>query len=262
MRAISRRLFEPSIDAKMLREHFTELKIQPGTCLLVHASLSAPGFILGGASTLIGCLSDHVGSDGTIMFPAHTWRSTNAGNRKFDVLNSKSEVGYVPEFFRKQEGVLRSVHPSHSVCVKGPRSKFLIQDHCDASSPCGEGTPYSRLMDLEGQILLFSVGLERNTCFHCVEALAEVPYLLKKEKDEFEITDANGIVSSRMVQCHAKAVPSRFADLESELVQAECLRFAKLGNSVSYVLEAGPFRDFLLPILENNPSYLLAEEVQ
>lgn len=49
-----------------------ELGILPGDIVLVHSSLSALGFVEGGAQTVIDTLLSAVGPQGTLLMPAHS----------------------------------------------------------------------------------------------------------------------------------------------------------------------------------------------
>ncbi|MCS7466769.1 AAC(3) family N-acetyltransferase [Stieleria sp. ICT_E10.1] len=249
---------QPHIDRGLFQTHLSELGVKKGGVVLVHSSLSSLGYFVGGADCVIGGLLEFIGSEGTLLMPAHTFSAVNRGERTFNSRKDASQAGKITEVFRQRPGVIRSTHPSHSVSVVGPMAKELIDGHLFADSPCGHGTPYAKLMDQNGQILLLGVGLKRNTCFHTVEAMAGVPYLLKPHKDEFSITE-NELSPIRVkVRCHNRAVPSRFEEFTEFLSHTGCLRQKRLGRGSSILIEAQRFRDTLLPLLADSPQLLLA----
>ena len=51
---------------------FSQLGIKQGDTLLVHASLSSLGYVVGGAEALFLALRDIIGEQGTIVVPSQT----------------------------------------------------------------------------------------------------------------------------------------------------------------------------------------------
>ena len=248
----------PWIGRARLAEQLRLLGVRRGGILLVHSSLSALGYVPKGPTAVLNALEDALGPDGTLVMPTHTWKWANQGSREFDVRTTPSGVGILSETFRRQPGVLRSAHPTHSVAARGSMAAELIRDHDLAGTPCGEDTPYCRLFEWDGQILLLGVELRRNTSFHAVEALAEVPYLMREEPDEFLIRDADGTERAQSIRMHAPARKSRFNEMEPLLRDAGELRKDRTGGSMSLLLEGNAFRDTMLAQLRANPFYVLA----
>src|SRR5262249_17025747 len=145
------------------------LGIRPGGLLLVHSSLSSLGFVPGGVETVVRALIEVVGLRGTLVLPAHSWDEMEAGGRTFDVLRTETCVGAIPEAFRRRPGVVRSMHPTHSVAATGPLAAWLIADHESCATPCGPGSPYAKFLDRDGQILFLGTTLNSNTAFHTIE---------------------------------------------------------------------------------------------
>ena len=52
-----------------------DLGVANGQTVMVHTSLSNLGFVCGGAQTVIETLLEAVGSEGTIMMPAQSWKN-------------------------------------------------------------------------------------------------------------------------------------------------------------------------------------------
>lgn len=243
-----------------LESDLRRLGVQEGNTLLVHSSVSSLGFVVGGLESVIGALASAVGSQGTLVMPTHTFRIMNAGCREFDVRNTPSYVGRLTDEFRKRKDVIRSHHPTHSVAACGPRAKELVADHEFSSTPCGAGTPYDHILQSGGQILLLGVELRRNTCFHTVEAIAEVPYLMRNQTERFRITDEDGSSRDLDIYMHAAAKPSRFNEL-LELMRDDwgVVREGRVGQANCLLIDGREFRERMLAKLREEPFFLLCD---
>ena len=242
---------------KAVRELRT-LGVRDGGTLLVHSSLSSLGYVPGGTETIIGILRDAIGSNGTLVLPTHTWLQMNEGCRVFDSRYTPSCVGTLAEAFRRMPGVVRSLHPTHSVAALGHCAEELTQGHELAATPCGLGTPYARTLDRDGQILLLGVGLESNTMFHTIEADCKVEYLMQAQPDIFRIVDASGLARELQVRRHANGIHRRFPAMRSLLENRGVLREGHVGCADTLLLEGSAFREVMVDVLRINPIYLMA----
>lgn len=149
------------------------LGIRSGDVIFVHSSLSRLGYVRGGAPEVIEGLIGAVGSAGTVAMPAFTLFGSMADTLRqgqvFDVRTSPSTVGVITETFRKWPGVLRSLHPTHSVAALGPHAHYIVRDHHLASSNFGPGTPLHRIMELDGWIIGLGVDFGPVTFVHVIE---------------------------------------------------------------------------------------------
>lgn len=189
-----------SVVRQMARQ-FSALGVLPGDVLLVHSSLSALGFVSGGPAAVIDALTGVLGYEGTLLLPALSYASVGRKSPLFDVRHTPCCVGTIPEFFRSQSGVLRSVHPTHSVCALGKRAEEMTAGHELDTTPVGEHSPFRRLRDAGGKILMLGCGLRPNTSLHGVEELVEPPYLLGEAVD-YRITLAAGNEIGMSVRRH------------------------------------------------------------
>ena len=109
--------------------------------------------------------------------PALSYEHVNESSPVFDAVVTPSNVGAIPEHFRIRSGTLRSLHPTHSVCGIGTRASELLADHQLDTTPVGAHSPFRKLRDIGGQLLMLGCGLGPNTSMHGIEELVEPPYL-------------------------------------------------------------------------------------
>ncbi len=150
--------------------------IERGDKLLIHSSFKSLGHIEGGIETFIEALKLAVGEEGTLMLPTFTYGSVNAENPVFNIKETPSCVGMVPEVFRHSEGVKRSLHPTHSLAVWGKDKDYYIENHYADNNCLDVNSPIFKLKENGGKVLLVGCGLAKNTILHGVEIACRVPY--------------------------------------------------------------------------------------
>ena len=184
----------------ILVKDLRDLGLKNGDTVIVHSSLKSMGYVEGGADTVIDALIEVVGADGNVMFPALSWTPCTT-TLKFDAKETPSCIGYISNVFRKREGVLRSLHPTHSVCAFGKDAVELTKDHKLDDTPVGPNSPYRKMMDYNGKILMLGCGTKPNTFMHGVEEVGGATYVLGALKT-FELTDENGNVTHKAIKQH------------------------------------------------------------
>ncbi len=225
------------------------LGLRRGDRVIVHSALSAIGPVEDGANGVIDALLEVVGKEGTLLMPA-----LSAG--VFDVAQSPARVGIIPETFRKREGVLRSFHPSHSVTAKGRLAEELTRGHLACPTACGEGTPYAKLMEQGGKILLLGVDQDRNTSLHTVEAMVRLPYLRTITRDYLDPEDG----STKTLEIREYPGPHRdFIGLDPLFRDAGIMKIGKVGRAVCRLIDAAPMRDIVLDLLLHDPTAILCD---
>lgn len=176
-----------------LQTDFKALGIEKGMVLLVHSSLSAMGWVCGGAVAVIIALQEVLGKTGTLVMPTHStdlsdpsqwknppvpeswWQTIRETMPAYDPdLTPTRSMGKIAETFRKQKTVLRSAHPQSSFCARGPQASDIVNNHALAYG-MGENSPLARIYDLHGFVLLLGVNHSRNTSIHLAEYRADFP---------------------------------------------------------------------------------------
>ena len=238
-----------------ITEGLRSLGVRNGDKVLVHASLSKFGYIVGGAKDVVRALLDAVGPAGTVLVPTLTG-SAKDGPRcppRFDVRRTPCWTGRIPETARLWPGALRSLGPTHSAAALGADARSLLAGHEDCRTPCGEGSPYVKLAVASGKIIFFGVTLDANTTFHAAEELAAVPYHLQTEPTRCRILNEEGRELERECVLHRWDTERRFAEMEEVLYAKRVLHRGQIGAAKTLIVESKPMLDFTIDLLRKDP---------
>ncbi len=223
-----------------------EMGIKKGDILLVHSALSSIGYVEGGADTVIDALLETVGEEGTIAM------STLTGWFKpYDSKTSPSEVGKISEVFRKRPGIFRSLHPVHSIAAYGRQAQYITEGHDKADTGCGRGTPYDKIKQLNGKVMLLGVDMDRNTIMHFIEEEADLPFLL-----ELSIPAPTYIEDYKNKQFILKKFPPGhrdFLNLTPILREKDALVEGKIGNALVKVMNVKELFEIGIQTLKQQP---------
>lgn len=140
--------------------------VRPGMLLMTHSALSAFGYFEAGASTVVTALRRVLGPEGTLAMPTHT--VSHLGQPAYDAARTPSTVGTVTEYFRKLEGVRRSLHPSHSVAACGPLAGSLLAGHDGSLAPLAREGFWGKFVEHDGWVLMMAP-IKKNTLLHAAE---------------------------------------------------------------------------------------------
>lgn len=200
----------PAVTRSQLAADLRRLGVREGGVLMVHTRMSALGWVVGAAETVVHALLDVLGPQGTLMAYAsweeHVYHASDwAAERRaaylaeppvFDLAVSEAdrEHGRLPERVRTWPGAHRSFHPEASVVAVGARAAWLTADH-PQDEGYGPASPFARLGEAGGQVLLLGAPLETLTILHHAEGIADVP---DKQRVTFRVLVCeDGVVSER-----------------------------------------------------------------
>jgi aminoglycoside 3-N-acetyltransferase len=176
--------------------------LRRGDRVAVHSSYRVLGPVEGGPATVIAALMETVTDAGLIVMPAFQDYPVPV----FRARETKSDCGVITELFRLMPGVFRSLHPSHSTAAWGERAEWIAAAHEAGRTALGVDSPFDRLAQLEGKVLLLGVGQTRNSMVHVGEAHVRPAYLPIPFSPEFAfpvlMEDRSGRVRSvRIEEC-------------------------------------------------------------
>jgi aminoglycoside 3-N-acetyltransferase len=173
-----------------LTRDLRELGVREGGVLLVHTSMRSLGWVVGGAETVVRALMDAVGPHGTVAAVASwsdiplrmdewspEWRRAYLDEMPgFDPDHSEANplYGRVPERIRSWPGSRKSAHPDQRVVAIGEKARWLTSPH-ELDDSFGARTPFARLVDCGGQVLMLGAPLRSLTLLHHAEAIVDLP---------------------------------------------------------------------------------------
>ncbi len=170
------------------------LGMTAGQTVMVHTSLSALGWTVGGGEAVVRALMDVLTPQGTLVMPGQTadnsepshwanppvpeawWPVIRAHSPPYDPQTTPtSGLGVVAEQFRTYPGVMRSHHPMISFTAWGAGAQEIVR-HQSLEAPIGDDSPVARLLDKDGHVLLLGVNHGVNTALHLAEHRARIAH--------------------------------------------------------------------------------------
>ena len=237
-----------------------KLGVERGDNLLVHASFKSMGNIDGGPETVISSLMESIGENGTLLMPALSYESVTENQPVFNVNETPSCVGALPEYFRKRPGTLRSLHPTHSISAFGKKAEFFMLNHEQDSTPVGLNSPLSKLKDEHGKILFIGCGLMPNTSMHGIEEFV-IPEYLYNGDVAFTIEDTDGKTKQYNHTTHGfKGWEQRYDRIENILNDHELIK-GKVLEADCYLMNAKALWTKAFEKLKEDPLYFVERVV-
>jgi len=229
-----------SYDSKQLLERLRSLGVRSGDSVMLHSAFGPQYGFRGTIEELTGVFVEAVGPQGNLLMVSLPYRTSSlqylSKLKTFDVRKTPSMMGLVSEYFRHRPDVLRSLHPTHPVLVHGVRAEWFVAGHEDCEYPCGPGTPFERLEQVDGKAVFYNVPFATFTFFHYLEhrVSAEMPFPLYTD-EPFIVPVINGEGESATVTTYVFSQEAirrrRFHVLESELRRRRLIKECRVGNS-------------------------------
>ncbi len=252
----------PHVHRDQIEAGLAQVGLSAGDVVLVHSSLSAFGFVEGGADTVIDALLAAVGETGTVIVPTFTWGANHDAERvTLDLVNTscRDEVGIIPETFRLRPEARRSTHICHSVAAIGPHTDQVMGD---GVSSFGAGSTFHRLYDLDAWCLLLGVGFTSCTELHAVEEFMRVPY---RHHRDFEgstvvLEDGTRIPSRSIEYLREPGYINDFAKMRAVFDEAGVLRTTRIGAAEVINVRIRDIFDITRALMADDIGFLLNEQ--
>ncbi len=164
--------------------------LSEGQTVMLHVSVKAIGWIVGGPSIVLESILEVLTPTGTLMMLA-SWEDNPYDLSRwpeerqerylsecppFDPKSSRAdhrEMSILTEYLRTWPGTCRSRHPFSFVAV-GQRADWITKDE-PWQYRTGPGSPLAKLCEVDGVVLLLGPVLGSITLLHHAEHLANVP---------------------------------------------------------------------------------------
>ena len=243
-----------------IKNALVNVGVQKGDVIMVHSDIKSFGrlgtpdrnFLL---QNLIDAIKESVGSNGTIVMPTFTYNFFK--NKPYDITNSKSVVGVLTEYFRKQPDVSRTLHPTHCVAILGKHKNELLN--------IGKGTfdrdsIFGKLHKMNCKFIFFGAPFHICTFIHYIENMHKVPYRYMKKFRGKIIADGKEYKDEFLVYCKYFFFFNSMLGLEKHLVKKGLLKEVKVGNGIISMIEANPLFEEGCRLLDENIYFLVKNE--
>lgn len=237
-------LYLRSYTADDLRSRLRQIGVAETDTLLVHANFEQDSGFKGTPQDVVDALIQTVGLEGNLLMVSIPYRGTAYDylkrNKPFRIRKTMSMMGLVTELFRRTEGVMRSLHPTHPVLVYGKDSSWLVEDHEKCMFPCGAGSPFDKFRQLNGKILFFDVDFTSITFFHYIEdhIKHKLPFDIY-HSDPFSVTAYDYENREHTINTYVfnPQLVRNAAKLKSEMITNNLIIKARVGNSQLLLVE-------------------------
>ena len=192
---------------------------------------------------------------GLLAAPTHTWATVSDKQPVFHQTYSPSTVGVLTNVLRLRRNAVRSLHPTHSVAAIGVRANEFCAGHERDETPCSPLSPYGKLIDWGGKVVLLGVDLTRCTFFHCLEEVAGLGdiWTLDRERRRRYLIRHDGTLVQSWIRDHIGHMSDNYGRVERELREAGAMTICQKDRCIMRIVDAVRARDPLVPRMRANP---------
>lgn len=239
---------------------------------MLHTSLRMVGLGVRGAPALYDALFDHVTLNSTALItPAFTYNCEDpaawhdppvpsgqletyrANVIPYDRLVTRvhPELGFMPEFIRRQAGARRGDHPVLSFAAVGPRAAEAVESQ-PLHMPLGPESPLGWLVANRGVVVMVGTGVASLTLLHLAETLAPISYVRSGRR---RVLGQGGWVW----YWGAPSDGHGFGNA-SEVLDEATLTVGRIGHAATRVVDAAAVVERAVGRLSREPGWLLCAD--
>ena len=249
---------------EQLIQQLRDMGIKPTDNLLVHSSMKSLGPVEGGADTVLDALMEAV-PEGLLILPTHTWKQMC---EEYSFFNPETEpvcVGILPELFRKRPGVVRSLHPTHSVAVCGKGAEDYIRGEENCTTPCPPNGCWGRLKDIGAKILLLGVTHTRNTYIHGIEECFNIPERFTDKPTRFQVKMPDGSVKEVDMYRHYNRIDPHISEhydiMKEGYEKTGAAKQVSLGDATCILCDAAKLYEITGRVLVKEPNFFIERDM-
>jgi aminoglycoside 3-N-acetyltransferase len=234
---------------------FVQMGGKPTDTLLIHSSMKAIGEVEGGADTVLDAFMEYM-KEGLLIFPTHTWEQMNDEYNCFDPKVEPSCVGILTNLFRIRPGVIRSLHPTHSVAAFGKDAVDYTSGEEQFATPCARKGCWGKLYDRKAKILFLGCSLKRNTYLHGVEEWNQIPNRLMETPRKLKVVTYDGRVIDRPMHGHHSTVgdvSQNYDKMLEPFLHYNIAKKGKIGDAESVLCDAVGMAELTTKLLQKEP---------
>ena len=222
--------------------------------ILIHSSMKSIGDVEGRADTVLDVLMDYFGKEGLLVFPTLTWSNVTDKQPIFDVRNTPSVVGILPQLFRQRPNVWRSLHPTHSVAAFGPEAIPFVEGHDRTDTPASIFSPWRKLILAKAKIMFLGASISHNTFLHGVEEWGDAEDDLREDYQELYVIDYNGVKKPCFQHRHTGGHSGFYDRLAEHFKFIGASSEGVFGDAHCVILDAPKIARYVISLLAKYPA--------
>lgn len=213
---------------------FRDLGLKRGDIVMVHSSLSAFGFVEGGAHAVIDVLTSILTEEGLLLMPSFNHGAAFGENAPgyYDPQETPTTNGIIPDTFWRRKGVWRSLNPTHPYAAWGKNARRIVEHH-HRTLTMGPDSPLGQAWRVGGYCLLLGVDHRVTTFKHVVETTRKVRCLGRRTSAYPVRLRSGRIVQGRTWSYRERGCPLTDPAewIEEEMNRRNAQRRVRIGNA-------------------------------